>query len=371
MRTISPRVRRLAAAGVLAGGLGLAAGRTLAEPPAAAPPAAEPTLVPANTPDYGARPVAYIYGNVAVTRADLAEFLIARGGYEKIELLVNKMIIEEEAAKRKLTITPQEMEAALAEDLKGINVEKKDFVNIVLPKYGKSLYEWMEDVVRPRLLLTKMCRDRVQVTDDDLRVEYERQYGEKRQIRVIIWPLGDDKKAIFKVWSDIRTDDEEFQRVARNQANPSLAAVAGHIKPVSRHLRGDDKVVEQMAFALKEGEVSQIRETSQGYMVVKLLKIIPPDAGVPFEKAKEKLHAEVYEQKLAAEIPKQFTELQKAAAPNILLKGPPSQWQTIQKGRQMAEEVLRQQEEQRRQQQSQPPQTGVVPAGGTAPPPMK
>jgi len=369
MRTTSPRVRRLAAAGVLAAGLGLTADRVRAEPPAAAQPAAEPTQVPTTTPDYATRPVAYIYGNVPVTRADLAEFLIARGGYEKVELLVNKLIIEEEARKRQITVTPQEMEAALAEDLKGINVNKKEFVGLVLPKYGKSLYEWMEDVVRPRLLLTKMCRERVRVTDDDLKLAFERQYGEKRDVRVIIWPSGDDKRAIMKLWDDIRKNPEEFDRVARNQANPALASVGGHIKPIARHTPAPERVFEDTAFTLREGEVSQIIGTSQGYMVMKLLKVIPPDGNTTLEKIREKLSAEVFEQKLTAEIPKQFAELQKAAAPNVLLKGPPAQWQTAAPPTQTAEDLIRQQ--QQADPQSRPPQGGVTPAGGTAPPPMK
>ena len=50
-----------------------------AQSPAPAPAPAknpEPTLVAPNTPDYGNRPVAYIHQNVAITRAELAEFLI-------------------------------------------------------------------------------------------------------------------------------------------------------------------------------------------------------------------------------------------------------------------------------------------------------
>ena len=49
--------------------------------------------------------VAMIYGNVPVTREELGEFLIARGGYEKVDLLVNKRIIEVEAARRNITVT--------------------------------------------------------------------------------------------------------------------------------------------------------------------------------------------------------------------------------------------------------------------------
>jgi hypothetical protein len=111
--------------------------------------------------------------------------------------------------------------------------------------------------------------------------------------------------------------------------------------------------VEQIAFGLREGEVSQIFETNQGFMVMKLMKVLPPD-GVVFEKVKETIHREAFELKQSAEIPKFFAELNKAANPNMLLSGPPSEWRFDTKAKDVAADVLR----------SAPP---VQPAGGTAP----
>src|SRR5437868_1319121 len=96
--------RRLSAVTLLAA-MSFAA---FAEPPKAQ----EPTLIDAAAKDYGTRPVAYIYESIPVTRADLAEFLIARGGYEKVELLVNKMIIEKEAERAGIKVTTTEMDKA-------------------------------------------------------------------------------------------------------------------------------------------------------------------------------------------------------------------------------------------------------------------
>ena len=55
--------------------------------------------------------VGMIYGQVPVTREELGEFLIARGGYEKVDLLVNKKIIEVEAARRNIGVTGVEVRA--------------------------------------------------------------------------------------------------------------------------------------------------------------------------------------------------------------------------------------------------------------------
>lgn len=342
--------RRLMLAGVLAAGA--LAGQAFTQAPST-----EPTLVDPKSKDYGSRPVAYINTTTAVTRADLAEFLIARGGHEKVELLVNKLIIEEAAKKRNITVTPQEMEAAFKADLNISNppIRKEDFINLILPKYNKTYFEWMEDVVRPRLILGKMCADRVKVTDEDLLQLYTREYGEKKAVKIIIWPKGDDLKSITKTWDLIRKSEAEFDATARSQSNASLASTAGEIKPIARFQIGDDKdkIVETIAFTLKEGEVSQIFETHQGYMVMKLVKTIPADAKVKLADVKERLHKEAYDLKQAAEIPKMFAELSKDAKPSILLSGPPAAWR-FEKPTRGAEDVIRE-------------NGGIQPTAGTAP----
>ena len=58
----------------------------------------------------------------------------------------------------------------------------------LISTYRKNLYEWKEDVVRPKLLLGKLCHDRVRVKDVDVRHAFEAHYGEKVQCRIILWP---------------------------------------------------------------------------------------------------------------------------------------------------------------------------------------
>jgi len=271
--------------------------------------------------------VAYIYNGIPVTREELGEFLIARGGYQKLELLVNKRIIEIEAARRNLGVTPEEVQAALNENLRTLGISKEDFVNKVLPHYGKTLYEWTEDVIKPRLLLTKMCRDRVKVHEEDIQRAFENKYGERRQAKIIIWRPAELKVA-QKQWDEARRSDEDFDRIARMQADPNLAAACGLVAPIGRYAwvdsEGKSDAVEKMLFSLKEGEISQLFQTPAGIMCVKCVKIIPPDTRVKLEHVREELEKEIFDKKLNAEIPKFFGELKDQARPQLLLKGPPT-----------------------------------------------
>jgi hypothetical protein len=324
-------VRGLAFAGVAAAGyvFGITSDRLSAQPaPAGMPPAAgapgavRPGATPAPRPDR--RVVGFIYGDVPITREELGEFLIARGGHEKLELLANKKIIETEAARRGITVTPIEISAGLEEDLRGLGLSLRDFEQAVLPRYHKSLYEWVEDVIKPRLLLTKMCKDRVKLTDDDLKKEFDNRYGERREAKIICWNKT-DLKAANAQWAEARKGDAEFDAVAKMQADPNLAAACGRVKPIGPHCETDDATVVKALYSMKVGEISGLLEVPAGIMCVKCTAIVPPEADKVFdEKMKAALRTELGAKKLEREIPKFFQELRSAAQPNLLLKGPPS-----------------------------------------------
>lgn len=268
--------------------------------------------------------LAVLYGNVPVTRGNLGEFLIARGGYEKLESLINLKIVQMEAAKRNVTASPEEIEAALMERLKGLDVTKDDFVKKLLPKAGRTLTEYTEDEIRPTVLLGKMCRDKVKVTEDDLGKAFERYYGEKREAKIILWDAGAFRLAT-KEWDVARQGEAQFDQVARTQKDPNLAAAAGRVRPVGRHGDAPNPLIEKVVFTLKEGEVSQLFQTPAGILCIKCTGVIPPAPGVKLADVRPALEKDVFAQKLAQEVPALFAALRSAANPNLILRGPPTE----------------------------------------------
>lgn len=269
-------------------------------------------------PDYSLRVVAYIFNNVPITREELGEYLIARHGHEKIDLLVNKKIIEHSAGQRGVTVTAAEVEAALQEDLKGINVNQKDFVDKVLKQYGKTLYEWKEDVIRPRLMMTKLCNDQIQVTEQEIQTAFTAEFGPKVEIQLIIWPKGQEQFA-FQSYDKIRQSDEEFERAARQQAASALAMNGGRLKPFGRGA-GTHPEVEKEAFMLKPGEISRLIGTPEGTCCMKVLRTLPADDNAKIEQHRERLHKEVFEKRLNVEVPKMMKALRDSANPVVFMK---------------------------------------------------
>lgn len=291
------------------------------------PPGHDPKNPPPRVPTADPRVLALIYGDKPITREDLGEFLIARGGWEKLEFLVNERIIALAAAKQGVSFTPEEVEAAKKEYVDKLGIDGltvADFVKHALPKQKLTEFGWVEDVVKPELVLAKMCKERIKITDEDLQKAFESLYGEKRLAKIIMWK-NEDARVAPKQWDEARKGDTEFDRIARAQFDPNLAAAAGSISPIGRHLEANNPLIEKTVFTLQVGEVSQLFPTGAGIICIKCVGVVPPTAGVTMEMVREKLVREVYARKLAKEIPVLFAELKKQATPDLLLKGPPTQ----------------------------------------------
>jgi parvulin-like peptidyl-prolyl isomerase len=261
--------------------------------------------------------VAMIFGTIPITRQDLGEFLIARFGTEQLELLVNKRIVEAACREKNITVTEEEIDAGCHDDcVKQRCPDEATFVEEYLKPNHVTTFVWREDMVRPRLMLVKLCRDRVQATSDDLRAAFDAYHGEKVECRMILWPL-DSKKTAMQTYAKLRDDDKEFDKAAKSQISPSLAKSEGRVT-IGRHTTGND-TLEKKAFSLHVGEVSELFETPQGIVLLKCDRHVPPDTSVNFADRREALEREVLEKKTLLDMPLYFAELRKAADPRLLL----------------------------------------------------
>ena len=241
--------------------------------------------------DPGKRVVGYIYGNIGITREELGEFLIARGGMEKLDLLINKRIIDIEADRRKISVTDIDIDAGLREDLLTFGFGLEEFEKTVLPRYGKTLYEWREDIIRPRLLLSKMCGDdvRASITEQDVMRLLETRYGERREAKIIVWPKGGKISPLnVDVKATARINPTEFDKLAARQPDTNLAQAGGLIDPIGRHIEGEDPIVEDALFSMQVNETRWV-ETEKASTCLRLVRILPPDPNVKVDdKLKER-----------------------------------------------------------------------------------
>jgi hypothetical protein len=276
------------------------------------------------------RVVAYIYGTIPITREEYGDYFISLYGKERLDLYVNKRIIEMYCAKKGVDITPDEITAAIDEDCKRMHISRTEFIDKVLAnRYKKSLDEWRNDVMKPRLLLAKMCRNSVRVEDEDLKKMFENRYGAKARVKIALWPK-EQLSIAQKHYGVLRKSGAEdtppkyedfyWDSIAKNQPDSTLASKAGEIEPIGRYSGPQSSKVEEIAFGLKVGEVSPIIGLEIGQLVIKRIGTVEPVKGVTFESVKAELHKEVIERKLESEIPLLFAKIKEEAKPVLLLE---------------------------------------------------
>ena len=275
--------------------------------------------------EYNGRVVAYIKGNVPVYRAELAEYLIARFGNERLEFLVNRKIVDMACQVKGIYVTDQEVEEQFRKDLIsfGPHMTAKLFQDQILSRYKKTILEWKEDVIRPKLAMTKLVRiEGVHVTNKDLEEGYEIRYGPKVQCRMIAYQ---DKHKATQGWEKIRLNPDmqtAFMEQAKTQHFPQLQATAGEIPPIHKHF-GDPRI-EKEAFSLKPGEISQVIGMPDNTAIIILCeKHLPANSTKTFESERQLLYSEIYELKLAQRIQDKVVELRKDAAPRYMLARQP------------------------------------------------
>jgi len=300
-------------------------GRHGAMSEAKANPPTDLTLQPvtqASHSDYGQRVVAYLYNNMTITREDLGEYLIARFGDQRLDFLINHRIIDLACKARNIVITDQMVAAELQQNLEGFKLTgptaARDFQDQVLRRWGKTLYEWKEDVIRPKLALRELARPRVHVTEEDLQHAFEAHYGQKVECRMILLPAAMRSDKMREIYAEVQKDSNAFMKHAKEQAFQALAEKSGMIPPIHKYFA--DKHIEDEAFALKIGEVSGlIGLPDKSWAILRCEKLIARDQTKIYEMERNALKTEVDEAKLQEEIPKMFAEMQKLANPRPLL----------------------------------------------------
>lgn len=253
---------------------------------------------------------------VMITRQQLADELIARKGRAQLEALVHRTLIEQTCATKGITVSEKEVQDELLAEVKAAaSANLADFEKSMLKPRKTSLFEYREDVIRPRIMIQKLAASQLSLTEEDLRREFACKYGPKAVIHMI---QVKDHRIATKIWTDIRGNPEMFIRYAKTQENGDLAAVAGLLNPFGRHTTHD--IIEQRAFELKEKEISEVLQTPErGYAIIMKVRELPARTDVTFEQKIDEVRVAALEKKRQSEVPKIIENLKSQASTRIKL----------------------------------------------------
>ncbi|MHB1035808.1 MAG: peptidylprolyl isomerase [Pirellulales bacterium] len=287
-----------------------AAGTTSAR---AAAKAAEPA-----PPDQAALKVVAVVNGQEITRDELAVECLRHYGKDVLEKIVNKYLISQHCKSRGIVVTRGEVDAEidrLARKLGGVSTDQ--WLKMLEQERGIKPAQYASDMIWPTLALRKLASDRLTVTRQELVEAYETQFGPSVKARMIAF---EDEAKARQIRAAAVKNPAEFGNLARQHSvDVNSASANGLIQPIHKHL--GNKEIEQAAFALEPGQISQVIPVSGQFVILKS-EGLQPARNVALQQVEPSLTEAIRDRKLRTAAADVFRELQKNATVTNVFNDP-------------------------------------------------
>lgn len=264
-----------------------------------------------------------------INRNDLARDCLQHYGADLLDTLVNKELIVQGCKQRGLQVTPQEVQAEIERNAERFNLPVDQWLNLLKEERRLTHQQYAQDIIWPTLALRKLAAAQLEVTQQELQEGYETQFGRSVQARIIVCK---DLNLAKKLQAQAAQNPDDFGNLAKDfSIDTNSASSKGLIQPIRMHL--GDKNIEQAAFRLKPGQVSDVisvgsaqpgNENFVQYVILKCEAQIPPHE-IP-QKDREKVHQTMVEairdKKLRVASTELFEQLKQAARVEIVYSDP-------------------------------------------------
>jgi len=257
-----------------------------------------------NAPPKPAQPgravMAYVNGE-PVYMDTLYDLLLRGYGAGVAQQLVANELVEQEARRRGLSVTAAEVEAEhqrTMDNMFGAVAEanqRQRLLEQLLKKNNVSQQQW-DLTMRRNALLAKIADNEVQVSDDEIKEEFYRQYETKVRVQHI---QTADLAAAQKVLQEL-SQGAQFNVLVNKYSTAPTADKGGLLEPFGSRDTGVPPALRQVALGMKKvGDVSDPIQVGTSFHILKLLEIIEPE-NVKFEDVRAAMKADVRKRKVIA-----------------------------------------------------------------------
>ncbi len=230
----------------------------------------------------------------------LVQACLARFGAQVLQNMIAAAAIEQAAARAGVSVSKEELDARCEATQRQIELQAPfTGVNFARWLQGNQMTpEFFRHNIYLTVLLEKMVADRVNITDQMVAEDYNRNREKLRQpdkVKVAHICVSDKEKA-QELRSQILAGTISFTDAAKaNSIDPWTKDIGGEWGWIAK---GDDPF-QQAAFALtKDGEISSVVPTRMGYHIIKRLER-RPEGLPPFEELQEALKLNLERERLA------------------------------------------------------------------------
>ncbi len=250
-----------------------------------------------------------VVNNEPISREDLARECLLHYGADVLGSIVNRTLILTSCRQRNVVVTDQQISAEIDRMARKFGLAKDQWLKMLEEERGITPARYARDIIWPTLALRELAKAQLTVTRQELDEAFEGEFGPAVKVRLIAIPNAEETR---RVHAQALAKPEEFPALAKEfSRDVNSASAYGLIQPIRRH--SGDKNLEQVAFALKEGEVSKIVKVGDLHVFIKCEEHLPARKGVVRSEVEPLLTEAIKDRKLREAASGVFKQLQDTA----------------------------------------------------------
>lgn len=204
---------------------------------------------------------------VSINKDKLYEALVASGGQQTMETLINNELVRQAAEKAGLQITDADIEKEL--DAVRSNFATEEEFESTLAMYGMTLEALKKDM-STQAQLRKMLEPQVKVTDDDIKKYYDENLDtlktpEQVKASHILIATKEEAETIL---TDLKNGADFASKAKEKSTDAETKDTGGVLEPFAK--ADTEEAIGNAVFALKSGELSGVVEAADGFHIYKL-----------------------------------------------------------------------------------------------------
>jgi parvulin-like peptidyl-prolyl isomerase len=283
---------------------------------ASARPPAELTSATAPVADPKSQVMAAVNG-AEITRDRLVAECLGRHGKDVLEALVNRRIIEQACGRAGVSVTKADVDAEIDALSRRFNVPRDQWIELIRKERGIKAEHYADDIVWPMLALRRLARASIEPTDAELAEAFENRFGPAVKARIIVLPT---RAAAEKIRASALAAPDDFGGLARRHSvDVGSASANGWVQPIRRN--SGDAAFERVAFALDEGQLSDVVQVADQFIIIKCEGRLPAADVKPAE-VRPRLAEELRERKSREASNEVFRAVQDASVVENVMNDP-------------------------------------------------
>ncbi|MBU5445027.1 peptidylprolyl isomerase [Paenibacillus sp. MSJ-34] len=257
----------------------------------------------------------------AITKDRLYDTLAKYNGDAALQQIISETLLDQAAKQANVTVTDQD----IAEEINHLknSFPSEDQFNMILAQQGMT-EEDLKENMRAQVKINKIFEPNINITEESVKQFFDENkdmYGTPEEVRA------------SHILVDTKEEAEEILKQLNNGADFAELAKEKSQDPGSKDQGGDldffgkGEMVpsfEEAAFALKNGEISGIVESSHGFHIIKRTDYKPAEPA-NFEDKKENIRYQLFAEEVNKQFQPWFEKLKSEAKIENFLSETPSQ----------------------------------------------